>query len=81
MVSRLVHSVVGLIVSISSATYAMLATHGPQVAVIVSIVAGLYTIRAARATIKLRKAQQAELKSHEVHIRYPGRGHVRRINL
>jgi hypothetical protein len=69
MVSRLVHSAIGLLVSISSAAWSIFVTHGQQVAVAVSITAGLFTIRAARSAHALHKAQKESL-ANEVKIRH-----------
>ena len=57
--SRLPHAVAGAFVSGFGAAWAWLATHGPTVGTIVAIVAGLYSIRASRHTIRLRLIQES----------------------
>lgn len=60
--SKMPHAVVSLIVSGASAAWAWFGVHGHTVASIVAVVAGLYSIAAARKTYQLRKRQLKEFK-------------------
>ncbi len=57
MKSKFIHSIVSLFVSLSSAAYSWFAIHGVVLATAISVVAGLYSIRATQKTIALRKKQ------------------------
>ena len=57
MKARLVHAIAGFVVSISSAAYSWFQAHGSTVATVIAVVAGLYSIHAARRTIALRNKQ------------------------
>ncbi len=71
MQSKLVHSIIGFFISIGSASYSWFQLHGNSVATGIAIVAGLYSIKAARETIALRKAQKDELNiKRQVTIRH-----------